>query len=260
MRRIPRPSEQKPEQPSGRQPGTLYLVATPIGNLQDITLRALETLRRVDLIAAEDTRHTRKLLTHHGLSKPLVSYHEHIEARRAAQLVTMLQEGREIALVADAGTPGIADPGYRVVSAAAAAGIRIVPIPGPSALLAALAASGLPTHRFLFEGFLPVKPGARRRRLEALRQVPATLIFYESPHRMARCAVDLAAALGARRVVMARELTKLHEEFWRGLLPELAAEAARRAWRGEITLVVEGATRDAKGGVAGAADEATAEE
>lgn len=221
------------------QAGTLYLVATPIGNLQDITLRAIEILKAVEVIAAEDTRHTRKLLTHHGISKPLLSYHEHNETRRAEQILDRLRGGANVALVTDAGTPGIADPGYRVISRAAAAGIPIVPIPGASALLAALAASGLPTDRFRFEGFLPAKGAARRRRLEELRDEPITLIFYESPHRMPSCAADLAAVLGERRVVVARELTKLYEEIWRGDLPELAAHAATRQWRGEITLIVE---------------------
>ena len=219
--------------------GTLYLVATPIGNLEDITLRAVRVLREVDWIACEDTRHTRKLLDHYGISKPTVSYHQHNEAARAAELVERLAAGASIALVSDAGTPLLSDPGYRVVAAAIEAGIAIVPIPGPSAALGALAASGLATDSFRFCGFLPPKSGARRQALEDVRGEACTLIFYEAPHRILDALADVAAVFGPRPVVAARELTKLHEEFLRGTAAQVREQlAARDAVKGEFTLLI----------------------
>jgi len=220
-------------------PGTLYLVATPIGNLEDITLRALRVLREADLIACEDTRQTGKLLAHFGIDKPMVSYHEHNEGPRAQELVAKLEDGASIALVSDAGTPLVADPGYRLVTAAIGAGIPVVPIPGASAVLGALAAAGLPTDAFRFGGFLPVKSGQRRKTLEALRGEDCTLVFYEAPHRILDALSDVAAVCGERPVVVARELTKLHEEFLRGSADEVRAQlAARPSVKGEITLVI----------------------
>jgi len=223
--------------------GTLYLVATPIGNLEDITYRAVRTLREADVIACEDTRQTRKLLDHYAIASPLVSYHEHNEAARAEELASKLQAGASVALVSDAGMPLVSDPGYRLVRAAIGAGIRVVPVPGPSALVAALAASGLPTDAFFFGGFLPPKAGQRARTLEALRDEPATLIFYEAPHRIIETLGDIENVLGERTVVVARELTKVHEEFLRGTAAEVrAALAARPSVKGEITLLVGKAT------------------
>jgi 16S rRNA (cytidine1402-2'-O)-methyltransferase len=219
--------------------GTLYLVATPIGNLEDITLRALRVLREADLIACEDTRQTRKLLQHYGIQKPVVSYHEHNEAQRAEELVRRLQQGLDVALVSDAGTPLLADPGYRVAKSAAEAGFTVQPVPGPSALVAALAASGLPTDAFYFGGFLPARQGQRRRALEALAQERATLVFYEAPHRILETLEDVEAVLGPRQVVIARELTKIHEEFLRGAAGEVRQTlAARGSVKGEITLLI----------------------
>jgi 16S rRNA (cytidine1402-2'-O)-methyltransferase len=219
--------------------GHLYLVATPIGNLEDITHRALRILREADLIACEDTRHTRKLLDHYGISKPLTSYHEHNEAARAQELVEKLLAGASMALVSDAGMPLVSDPGYRVVTAAIAAGIPVIPIPGPSAVVAALAASGLPTDSFYFGGFLPAKSGQRVRALEALREHPSTLIFYEAPHRILAALADVETVLGPRHVVVARELTKIHEEFLRGPVGEVRATLeSRSAAKGEITLLI----------------------
>jgi 16S rRNA (cytidine1402-2'-O)-methyltransferase len=220
--------------------GTLYLVATPIGNLEDITLRALRVLGEADVIACEDTRHTRKLLDHYGISKPTLSYHEHNEAARAAELVERLAAGASIALVSDAGTPLLSDPGYRVVAAAIESGIAVVPIPGPSAALGALAASGLATDSFRFCGFLPPKSGARRKLLEELRRENCTLIFYEAPHRILDALSDVAAVLGSRPVVAARELTKLHEEFLRGTAAEVRDRLATRdSVKGEFTLLID---------------------
>jgi 16S rRNA (cytidine1402-2'-O)-methyltransferase len=219
--------------------GTLYLVATPIGNLEDITLRALRVLKEADLIACEDTRQTRKLLDHYGIDKPAVSYHEHNEAERAKELAGRLMAGSNIALVSDAGMPLVSDPGYRLVQEAIAAGAKVEPVPGPSALLAALAASGLPTDAFHFGGFLPPKTGQRRRILEALGREEATLIFYEAPHRILETLEAVEEALGPRRVVVARELTKVHEEFLRGTAAEVRAVLAERATvKGEITLLI----------------------
>ena len=191
-------------------PGTLYLVATPIGNLQDITLRALETLRVVDLIACEDTRHTRNLLNHFRISNRTVSYHEHNEQERAEELADRLIRGESIAIVSDAGTPGICDPGFRIVQRAIEIGAPVVPIPGPAAFVNAVVASGIATDSLFFGGFLPAKKGERRKRLEELRDIPATLVFYEAPHRLARSLLDCYEVLGDRQASVARELTKLH--------------------------------------------------
>ncbi|HEY1217597.1 MAG: 16S rRNA (cytidine(1402)-2'-O)-methyltransferase [Bryobacteraceae bacterium] len=220
-------------------PGRLYLVATPIGNLEDITYRAVRVLGEVDLIACEDTRQTRKLLDHYAISKPTISYHEHNEAQRAAELAERLVAGASVALVSDAGMPLVSDPGYRLVRAAIDAGIAVEPIPGPSAALAALAGSGLPTNAFHFAGFLPAKTGQRARALEALKEEPATLIFYEAPHRVLETLEAIAQVLGLRPVVAARELTKVHEEFLRGTAAEVGAQlAARGSIKGEFTLLV----------------------
>jgi len=219
--------------------GLLYLVATPIGNLEDITYRAVRVLREIDLIACEDTRQTRKLLEHFDIHKPTVSYHEHNEAERSADLVERLRAGAAIALVSDAGMPLVSDPGFRLVRAAVAAGIAVQPVPGPSASLAALAASGLPTDSFHFAGFLPVKPGQRAKLLESLADEQATLIFYEAPHRVLESLEAIGKALGPRPVVVARELTKIHEEFLRGTAEEIRAQlASRDAVKGEFTILI----------------------
>lgn len=218
----------------------LYLVATPIGNLEDITLRALRVLREADLIACEDTRHTGRMLQHFGISKPTVSYHEHNERERAPELVERLAAGQSIALVTDAGTPGISDPAYRVVTAALERGLEVVPIPGATALIAGLVASGLPTDSFLFAGFLPPKQQARRARLEELQTQRATLVLYEAPHRIAETLADALEVLGDRPATLARELTKLHEEFWRGSLRSLSERLTTQEARGELVLIVAG--------------------
>jgi 16S rRNA (cytidine1402-2'-O)-methyltransferase len=219
--------------------GTLYLVATPIGNLEDITLRALRVLREVDLIACEDTRQTRKLLEHYGIHKPTLSYHEHNEAQRSGELLDKLRQGVSVALVSDAGTPLVSDPGYRLVAKAVEGGIPIEPLPGASAILAALTASGLPTDAFRFGGFLPARAGPRRKALARLKDEPATLVFYEAPHRILEALEDIAAVLGARPVVLAREMTKLHQEFLRGTAASLRETLGRRPpLKGEITLLV----------------------
>lgn len=215
----------------------LYVVGTPIGNLKDMSLRAIETLRQVDVIACEDTRTTRVLLNRYDISTPTLSYHEHNEAARSAELLERLRANQSIAIVSDAGTPTVSDPGFRLISAAAAEAIPVVTIPGPSAPIAALAASGLPTDRFFFAGFLPSRGAARRKALRGLAGLDCTLIFFESPIRLPAALRDVAHELGAgRAVVVARELTKLHEEFLRGSAGELAAAAA--PVRGEITLLV----------------------
>jgi 16S rRNA (cytidine1402-2'-O)-methyltransferase len=220
-------------------PGTLYLVATPIGNLEDITLRALRVLREADLIACEDTRQTGKLLAHFGVDKPMVSYHEHNEAARTEELIAKLEGSADIALVSDAGTPLISDPGYRLVTAAIAAGIAVVPIPGASAVLGALSGAGLPTDAFRFCGFLPPKSGQRKKALEELSGEDCTLVFYEAPHRILDALSDVSVAYGSRPVVVARELTKLHEEFLRGTAEEVRAQlAARASVKGEIVLLI----------------------
>jgi len=223
-------------------PGTLYIVATPIGNLDDLTQRALSVLRQVDVIACEDTRHTRKLLTHFGIDARTVSYHEHNETSRATELADLLTAGRDVAVVSDAGTPLISDPGFRIVRAAIERGISIVPIPGASAFVTALAASGLASDQIFFGGFLPARATARRIKLEEIRSLNATVIFYEAPHRIAGALRDAHEVLGNRPAVVARELTKLHEEFARGTLSELANlfSDANRA-RGEVVLMIAGA-------------------
>jgi 16S rRNA (cytidine1402-2'-O)-methyltransferase len=219
--------------------GTLYLVATPIGNLQDISLRALETLKTVDLIACEDTRHTRKLLTHFNIPNKLVSYHEHNEEERARELARMLEEGKNIAVVSDAGTPAVCDPSYRIVQKAHEIGAKVVPIPGAVAFVNAVIVSGLPTDAIFFGGFLPSKKGERRARLEEIKQIPATLIFYETPHRLAKSLADCAEILGSRNAAVARELTKMHEEIVRGNLAELTVKYAEKPTKGEIVLIIE---------------------
>jgi len=219
-------------------PGTLYLVATPIGNLEDITLRALRTLRECDVVAAEDTRRTGSLLKHFDISKPLLSCFQFNEAKRSGEILERLRRGEKVALVSDAGSPGISDPGERIVKAAVEAGLRVEPVPGPSALVAALTASGLPTDEFHFAGFLPRKPGQRRKKLEELGTLNATIVLYESPYRVARLLVELAELFPECRVTMARELTKKFEEFQRGTPAELLAAMSQRAWRGEFVVVV----------------------
>jgi 16S rRNA (cytidine1402-2'-O)-methyltransferase len=221
----------------------LYLVATPIGNLEDITLRALRVLKEVDRIACEDTRQTQKLLNHFAISTPTISYHEHNEQARTVELIALLQQGGRVAVVSDAGTPAFSDPGLELVRAAVVAGVRVIPIPGPNAALSALIASGMDTDRFLYVGFLPAKPGARRTELETLAAaVPElTLVVYEAPHRILETLADVAAVWGdSARVVVARELTKLHEELLRGTAREVRMElAARERVRGEIVLLIE---------------------
>ena len=219
--------------------GTLYIVSTPIGNLDDITHRALRTLREVDAIACEDTRHTRKLLNHFAINAATISYHEHNERERAEELCAMLAAGKNIALVSDAGTPIVSDPGFRVVNLAIEKGFSVVPIPGATAFVAALSASGLPSDQFLFAGFLPARSSGRRAKLEALRSIDTTLIFYEAPHRIAATLRAAADILGNRQAVVARELTKLHEQFARGRLNDLAENFSdRNQARGEIVLLI----------------------
>lgn len=218
--------------------GCLYLVATPIGNLEDITLRALRVLKEADLIACEDTRQTQKLLQHYAIHKEMISYHAHNELMRAPELVIQLEEGAQVALVSDAGTPAISDPGHRLVVLCLRHHIPVVPIPGPSAFVAALAASGMPTDEFLFVGFLPSRAGARRKKLDALKSEPRALVLYEAPHRLAETLSDAADILGSRHAVVAREVTKIHEEFLRGTLADLRDAARKRAPRGEITLLI----------------------
>lgn len=219
-------------------PGTLYLVATPIGNLEDITLRAVRVLRECDAVAAEDTRHSGQLLKHFGISKPLLSYFQFNEAKRSEEIIERLKRGEKIALVTDAGSPGISDPGERVVRAAIAAGLRVEAAPGACALVAALTASGLPTDEFHFIGFLPHKSGRRKNKLESLKTVPGTLIFYESPFRIEKLLGELAEVFPEREVVLARELTKKFEEFLRGRPAALLEMAAKRKLKGEFVVLV----------------------
>lgn len=221
------------------QPGTLYLVATPIGNLEDITFRALRTLKECDLVAAEDTRRTGQLLKHFGISKPLVSYFQFNEARRSEEILARLNSGEKVALVTDAGSPGISDPGERVVKAALAAGLRVEVVPGATAFVAALTASGLPTEEFHFVGFLPHKSGQRRKKLEALKAVGGTLVLYESPYRVEKLLGELVEIFGgARQVVLARELTKKFEEYLRGTPGQLLALLRERSRKGEFVVLV----------------------
>jgi 16S rRNA (cytidine1402-2'-O)-methyltransferase len=227
-------------------PGILYIVATPIGNLEDITLRALRVLKEVDVIAAEDTRHTRILLNHYGIQTPLTSYHEHNERTKAEALVKRLLQGEDMALVSDAGTPSISDPGFRLVVQAVRAGIQIIPLPGASALTAVLSASGLPTDRVVFEGFLPAKSKQRREKLQALRDEARTLVFYEAPHRLTEALDDVHELLGDREAVLAREVSKVHEEFLRGHVSELIRVLRRREIRGEVTLIISGSAGESR--------------
>ncbi|MEH2171773.1 16S rRNA (cytidine(1402)-2'-O)-methyltransferase [Nostoc sp.] len=223
------------------KPGTLYVVGTPIGNLEDITFRAVRILQTVDIIAAEDTRHTGKLLQHFQVKTPQMSYHEHNRTSRIPELLEHLVNNKAIALVSDAGMPGISDPGYELVKACIEAGIPVVPIPGASAAITALSAAGLPTDRFVFEGFLPAKTQQRQEHLESLQTESRTLIFYESPHRLRDTLQDLALVWGNdRQIVLGRELTKLYEEFWRGTIAEAIAYYTQREPQGEYTLVVAG--------------------
>ncbi|HEU6447064.1 MAG TPA: 16S rRNA (cytidine(1402)-2'-O)-methyltransferase [Verrucomicrobiae bacterium] len=219
-------------------PGTLYLVATPIGNLEDITLRALRVLRECDVVAAEDTRRSGQLLKHFGISKPLLSYFQFNEAKRSEEIIERLKRGEKIALVTDAGSPGISDPGERVVKAAIANGLRVESVPGPSALVAALTASGLPAEEFHFVGFLPHKSGQRKNKLESLKVISGTLVFYESPHRIDKLLSELAEIFSEAKVVLARELTKKFEEFLRGKPVELLELAGKRSLKGEFVVMV----------------------
>jgi len=219
--------------------GTLYLVATPIGNLQDITFRALETLKTVDLIACEDTRHTQKLLNHYSIKNRLISYHEHNENERARELAGMLAGGKSIAIVSDAGTPAICDPSFRIVEKANEIGARIISIPGAAAFINGLIVSGLPTDSVFFGGFLPPRKSERIRRLEEVKEIPATLVFYETPHRIEKSLADCLEILGNRKAAIARELTKLHEEILRGTLSELFSYVSGNQIKGELVLVFD---------------------
>ena len=221
--------------------GTLYLVATPIGNLEDITLRALRTLKECDVVAAEDTRRTGLLLKHFAISKPLLSYFQFNEAKRSEEILERLRRGEKVALVTDAGSPGISDPGERVVKAAVAAGLRVEPVPGASALVAALTASGLATDEFHFIGFLPHKSGQRRSRLERMKTVPGTLVLYESPYRIEKLLGELCDVFPERQVVLAREITKKFEEFLRGRPVELREAVRNRSLKGEFVVLISGA-------------------
>jgi len=233
-------SETQPVPRGQGRTGTLYVVATPIGNLEDITLRALRILKEVDLVACEDTRHTAKLFQHYGIPTPRESYHEHNEAEKTPRLLELLREGKNIALVSDAGTPLVSDPGYRLVSACRQMSVPVVPVPGASAAVAALSASGLPTDAWLFAGYPPARAAARRAWLERLAPLEATLVFYEAPHRLLTCLEDMLAALGPRRACLGREVTKVHEEWLQGTLAEILDTLARRPGvRGEATLVVD---------------------
>lgn len=228
--------------------GVLYVVATPIGNLEDITLRALRVLKEVDLIACEDTRRTRKLLAHYGIEKPMESYYEEVEVPKSRRLAELIASGKSVALVSDAGTPAISDPGYRLIKLCAERGIKIVPVPGPVAFAAAISASGLPTDSFSFYGFIPARRGARRRFLERLRARAETLIFYESPARIVAALEDMRQILGDRRAVVARELTKIYEEFLRGRLGEIIERLqAMPEVKGEVTIIVAGAEEEETG-------------
>jgi len=242
---MPKRTESAPAHPpagqglrAGAPRGTLWLAATPIGNLEDVTLRTLRVLREAGWVACEDTRLTAKLLAHHGITARTISYHEHNERQRTPELIQALERGESVVLVTDAGTPLISDPGYRLVRAAIVHGITVTPLPGPSALLAALAASGLPCDEFAFVGFLPARRGERRRALERLRTEARTIVLFEAPHRLAGSLADAAQILGPRRAAVGREMTKLYEQFSRGSLAELAAQFSKVAARGEITLVI----------------------
>ncbi|RLA84551.1 MAG: 16S rRNA (cytidine(1402)-2'-O)-methyltransferase [Deltaproteobacteria bacterium] len=220
--------------------GNLYLVSTPIGNLEDVTLRALKVLKEVDVIAAEDTRRTRILLRHYGIERPILSFFEGNERRRTEEILELLEQGKDVALLCDAGTPTVSDPGYRLVRAVREKGMRVVPIPGPTAVIAALSASGLPTDSFSFFGFLPPKGAKRKRRLQEIARSRPTVILFESPKRLPETLRDLLQYCGNRRVVIARELTKLHEEFICGELSTIIEEMKERSLKGEVTIVMEG--------------------
>ena len=226
-----------------RSTGTLYIVSTPLGNMEDITLRALRILKEVHLVAAEDTRNTGLLLKHHHIETPLTSYFEGNEKKKKDLILSRLQEGSHVALVSDAGTPGISDPGFRLIHLAIENGISVVPVPGPSAVIAALSISGLPTDAFVFRGFLPHKSKKRREILEQLAHVRETVIIYESPHRISETLADIAEILGDRDMVLARELTKVYEEVLRGTVREIQNRIGERKLKGEITLVISGKTR-----------------
>ncbi|HEY7652202.1 MAG TPA: 16S rRNA (cytidine(1402)-2'-O)-methyltransferase [Methylomirabilota bacterium] len=219
-------------------PGTLYVVATPLGNLEDVTLRALRVLKEVAVIACEDTRRTRILLSHFGIHAPVTSYFEHNKLRKGARLIETLEHGQSVALVTDAGTPGISDPGFLLVKQAREAGVPVVPVPGPSAVVTALSAAGVPADRFVFDGFLPVKPGRRVHRLEALRDLAMTVVCYESPHRILPALEAIAQVFGEREIVVARELTKQFEEIVRGSATTLKARFEAGPVRGEFTLII----------------------
>jgi 16S rRNA (cytidine1402-2'-O)-methyltransferase len=240
--------------------GTLYIVATPLGNLEDVTLRALRVLREVPLIACEDTRRTVKLLNRYGIRTPMTPFHDHNKQQAGAALLRRLKDGQSVALVSDAGTPGVSDPGYELVRDAVAAGVPVEAVPGPSALICALVVSGLPTDRFVFEGFPPSRAERRRKALAALSGETRTMIFYESPQRVAAFLADASRAFGGRRACVVRELTKVHEEVLRGTLPELAAEiSGRESVPGEITVVIAGAPKGAALSVEDAVAEALAD-
>lgn len=232
--------------PAPLTPGTLYLVATPIGNLEDVTLRALRTLKECDVIAAEDTRHTGQLLRHFEISKPMISYFKFNESRRSEEILERLGRGEKVALVTDAGTPGISDPGQRVARAAVEAGFRVEAVPGACAAIVGLAASGLPTDEFHFAGFLPHKSGQRLRELERLKAIPGTIVLYESPYRIEKLAGELKEVMPARRVVVGRELTKKFEEFWRGSAGELAETISKRVLKGEFVVLIAPAEEKAQ--------------
>ncbi len=221
------------------KPGKLYLVPTPIGNMEDITLRAINTLRSVDIIACEDTRHTGQLLKKLDISKKLISYHNYNESKRSNLIIDSLQDGQDVAVVTDAGSPGVSDPAYRVVKAAIDNNLEVIPLPGPTALIAAVTASGLPTDRFFFEGFLPIKSGSRKNRMKELAEMPHTLVFYESPHRIGKTLADAQETLGNRPACLAREISKLHEEFVRGTVAEII-EKTKNGVKGELVLIIAG--------------------
>ena len=222
--------------------GILYLVATPLGNLEDITLRAINTLKKVDLIAAEDTRRAKKLLTHYQITTPVTSYFEHTSFRKTQSLLAQLREGKDLALISEAGTPAISDPGYRLTKLAIENTIQITPIPGPSAVITALSGSGLPTHSFIFEGFLPRKTGKRRSLFLSLQDQERTLVFYESPRRLLSTLQDLLRVLGDRQIVVARELTKMFEEIVRGKTSDIIGSFEDKTIKGEITILVSGSS------------------